>query len=1190
MNLRPRALRPERGMTLVVVLLMVLTCSIAVVAYVTLMQTDRRASSNYANAIRASEMANSGFTAILANLQQEIKSGSESLGAPSPTGPDLHVPRSRHTVAPARIGTTGQLNAHPNLLRVSASPNDFDAWINSYAHRSEYQPDFPDQLVASSVATDVLSANRRRVSRDRWMAPMLTDPAQVANFPLPHWIYVARDGIVPRFNISPASTQPTAGNGDFVVGRFAYAIYDLGGLLDINVAGYSGLVQAGAAAEVAAKGSLAMADLTRIPGIDNQANVDRLVNWRNRVTAATAPNYIDYLRNWLRQHSPRAVFPGDNTYLSRQDLLAYQRENAAHLSPQALRYLTTFSRGLNAPSWSPAKNAADFGGSANGSFAYRDLAETALIDWNGNGLDTDPNPNRRVPNIRVQTPFTRLDGSAAEVGEPLVDRRFPLSRLNWLAWNSATDAGRDALDRINAERAKNGASPIPNLAELIRLTFGLTLVSGNLDSGGSFPLIWSYDEVNSGGRIRTLQEVAAIGREPNFFELLKAGILHGSLGKTGGNPQNPDQDTAAATAAIDVNQDIQIIRIGANLLDQADADSVPTTIRFVNPETATPTMVESYGVESLPYLSRVTFAPYRIKASSPPDRDFRLYMLFELWNPHANATQLQPDAGLNPANPAVAPRRFRISVTGTMTQIRLWGFSNLLTGSGKSGAEALFPKPWPVMWDSNRNFPARNFSASEDVINFETTDTNRFERLTFTSPDSTSHTSPTDLRVVDDGRQRAVGILCVRDADLPFQPFRRPSDDADAGRWPFTRCAVTIDPSDPLQVALQWTPDGINWFTYDILRNWRKTAYSQNPIEDANSQSRADGPFTRDNSQPSTRFLEPRTHYLRAGDPRNTRFGLWLGDSTFEPGTLWGSFVENTERHFPRTSARTNKTDAIAVGWTQPDNISNVRPPRLLANNNNSGEYASLMQTPTRYTDPDQVLRRGDYVFGLFNDFTFPINPYLQSLGMTPRPIILNRPLRSVAEMGYAFRDQPWKTLDFMTTESADSGLLDLFSVDDRKITQGVVHLSGRNREVWQALLSGAARDTGTSDLVTTAQATTMADQFVNSARTNPLVNMADLVNDHLRIAVPAPTSGSGSTSAMIKPRREVFIRALADTGQTRVWNLLIDVIGQSGRFPTGMTSADRFVVEGESRIWYHVAIDRWTGEILEIQEEVVHE
>ena len=56
--------------------------------------------------------------------------------------------------------------------------------------------------------------------------------------------------------------------------------------------------------------------------------------------------------------------------------------------------------------------------------------------------------------------------------------------------------------------------------------------------------------------------------------------------------------------------------------------------------------------------------------------------------------------------------------------------------------------------------------------------------------------------------------------------------------------------------------------------------------------------------------------------------------------------------------------------------------------------------------------------------------PYFTS-SLSYRPIMLNRPFRNVAELGYAFRDLPWKTLDCFTDKSADAGLLDIFCIND---------------------------------------------------------------------------------------------------------------------------------------------------------------
>ena len=57
-----------------------------------------------------------------------------------------------------------------------------------------------------------------------------------------------------------------------------------------------------------------------------------------------------------------------------------------------------------------------------------------------------------------------------------------------------------------------------------------------------------------------------------------------------------------------------------------------------------------------------------------------------------------------------------------------------------------------------------------------------------------------------------------------------------------------------------------------------------------------------------------------------------------------------------------------------------------------------------------------------------------------------------------------------------------------------------------------------------------------------------------------------------------------------RVWNLLLDVIVQTGRYPAFARNGAEFQVEGERRAWVHLAIDRLTGRVLDRQVELVEE
>jgi hypothetical protein len=52
----------------------------------------------------------------------------------------------------------------------------------------------------------------------------------------------------------------------------------------------------------------------------------------------------------------------------------------------------------------------------------------------------------------------------------------------------------------------------------------------------------------------------------------------------------------------------------------------------------------------------------------------------------------------------------------------------------------------------------------------------------------------------------------------------------------------------------------------------------------------------------------------------------------------------------------------------------------------------------------------------------------------------------------------------------------------------------------------------------------------------------------------------------------------------------MIDLIVQTGRYPPQATGLDQFQVEGEQRLWVHLAIDRLTGQLLDKQIEVVQE
>jgi len=75
------------------------------------------------------------------------------------------------------------------------------------------------------------------------------------------------------------------------------------------------------------------------------------------------------------------------------------------------------------------------------------------------------------------------------------------------------------------------------------------------------------------------------------------------------------------------------------------------------------------------------------------------------------------------------------------------------------------------------------------------------------------------------------------------------------------------------------------------------------------------------------------------------------------------------------------------------------------------------------------------------------------------------------------------------------------------------------------------------------------------------------------------------------KTQREAIVRAFGETAQTRTWNLLIDLVAQTGYYKPNATSLQSdFVVKGEEHYWVHLAIDRFTNQVVEKRIEVVKE
>jgi hypothetical protein len=196
----------------------------------------------------------------------------------------------------------------------------------------------------------------------------------------------------------------------------------------------------------------------------------------------------------------------------------------------------------------------------------------------------------------------------------------------------------------------------------------------------------------------------------------------------------------------------------------------------------------------------------------------------------------------------------------------------------------------------------------------------------------------------------------------------------------------------------------------------------------------------------------------------------------------------------------------------------------------------------------------------------------------------------------------PQPTLNFSSPNFPDAPVLDFFSynpVSSAYPRAGIVNLYTKNAPVIAAMLAGTLKNdvgasptpnplpviSGTPAPAAPSEAMQLANAIV--AETQGVlagappsgwpVTQTDMTRAiAARLAARASNVVWGvSTSDEIK---KSIARSLAEMGQTRTWNLFIDVIAQTGRYApdaTNITQANKFIVEGEKRYWLHIALGR---------------
>lgn len=1346
------------GVALVVVLFAVALVSIVVLVYFNLALVNRNISYSSAGQARANILALSALNYVKGDFIAEIQSGSTQSADPTGANVPIYLPTTNTTMLPYRMTSTispANYTIPANLIKWSSTNA---LWPATAAYNSQAGPVRAslDPTTSSPIATTQPSVNGHFIANSLWTKPDFGTSSTFPTTVLPQWVYMTRQG--PLTNSSPAIPMATlensaSTNSNYVVGRYAYTVYDEGGLLDVAAAGYSTNSFSGDPTDVGRKGNQGYADLTQL-GL-TPAQIDTLVGWRNASSWNSVPAYVGYLGTNYPSltNAPSTGFlqaaPGDQAFVSRQDLIQYWTSEFG-ASANYLPYLTTFSREKNAPSWEPEHDAstttsATYWNGSNTDIPYDSVTlndPSGGISYAYHSNKDNPNPvtspavtqafNRFFPNVRVTTSFKRLSGETAVVGEPLVKNRFDLTKLAWITYNGVLPTNVTAQDVYNY--------------------FGLIR---NYDSNGVFQS-WTYNHTSTTvptsvngtlatdtNLIMTLDAVASAGREPDYFELLQATILRGSLGLCSGDPAQENNNSdggpagendaggefyrAAITAPtygqlpIDngaalyrpINAEslaiphvvyaqsmFQVIQIGANIIDQYSSDNFPTDF-ILDGETF-------YGIKNLPYISAIGDAALRIASGANYDvtssTDSQInntattldqayvhrWLNFGLWNPHQNAMDAPA------SSPTLGPTRIRVCAVHGEEFPYIVNLGNFPTAGVPTSATAakdymgcIFEPPGTsapattgyitgTSWIGLNLSDYSNHFAVPTAINPATAFTSLSDNaadaasLNINSPDGIITTAPGGKSA--NGWQRA-GIY-LGWSKSPDNPYKVP---ACAAIWPgYTTNSIgtasTVAPftgmglpqleerdasayfTYPLTIYLQYedTANPGVWHTYQELHNLYSTR-GASTSGDAYMEP-ADSGWSGWTSKPTGPTVLPATDVTSGYTVSQV---VWNNNTTV-PSTYNGSYATNMDTYVqnfldPRSERQNLSTDHLNPTYQSQGTGVNCM---VTSSYGSFGDASKGLPTGLHFSDPASIADAGWASFAqtwVDNVSISPTKNYDISIGKTtyytdrdfiPRvgdaagwtsasplpsgtqlqrqsPLQLSRPFRSVAELGYVFRDDPWKNLNLISANSADAGLLDVFyigsapsSTSDPNLpppdviagkmninsaaANAVYAASTLSSPVLQALISQTLRDylsaattTGSPTTINSAITTTsdiqgLSTDVLNYMKTNgPIMNIADVPG--IFPQVPASTAPTPLYTGLKNPS-EALVRSLADSTGTRTWNLMIDVVAQAGKFNPKATGLSNFTVEGEKHYWLHVAIDRFTGEIVDQQLEPVWE
>ncbi len=777
-------------------------------------------------------------------------------------------------------------------------------------------------------------------------------------------------------------------------------------------------------------------------------------------------------------------------------------------------------------------------------------------------------------------------------------RKFPLARLRWLS-----------------ERDANG-TPVPQYQNAIKQHFGL-----KWDPTNRYFVYTSPDTDLPVDHIKTVTEISTLNREPDFFEYLKMAIKNESLGQYAGYNMSYTQ------MDIDKSIDNHLVKIGANIIDQSDADDIPTAIFTKFKDWARSTYngtamtgscyrpgnseIINFGVENIPYPNELLSVMHR-----PITSVVNGYLQFELWNPHRAPLKSSSFIGYKGAK----IESFRIKGYEGKALIKATvGMSNFC-GSIDGNTQGWTDVQYQTAALTNSNFfttPLSSFS-NTTPLTFRPENLSKYREPSLINAISGEIFGPLPVsgeNVIQVGSQAVkypalvpgdpptsaawtmwANIVKPRDYSCIFFRFGDESNDPQTPISFQLECLVNqewIPCSRYEELAPPVRPNVKDDFNFEDINEdfWLWGTYLDTNFHYGKWNNRDVGQIGSSKARASISLIDPRTTRFSwspsgTGTPgysirpfsgiikRPLDYG-YMGANNVTLNSWWqmGSFIGNVAQNVtggnyyrsPGESSPFISNYPLIPFWNQSS--IDAQPLALIGKNISSATNGYLLS----YADSDGIVRPADYAYCPDIDFPTLIG------ALNARPIILNRPFRNVGELGLVFRDIPYKSLDFFSIFSADLRLMDLFTIQENPVVSGLVDLSKIKPEIAQALMEESYNipgflTNGLTDFSDFSTASFLSGfQYKNS--------LSEVIKSYIQKSTSNGVPKNGN-----KIYTESPIRALSSFADVDSKTYFMDIeVGEDSS-----SKGNRSLFSTKVRNWVQFSIDRNTGSILAIEWEPV--